>query len=224
MPTAPVVVAFDVNETLSDLSPLSARFASVGAPEHLAPLWFASVLRDGFALTAAGGQERFAVIAQHAARVVLSGVPLTRSLDDAVQELLTGFMDLDVHPDVPAAVRRLRSAGVRLITFSNGSAAVARALLERAGLGAEFESLLSVEQAGAWKPEPTSYAYAAAVCEVAPHEMMLVAVHPWDVDGAARAGLRTAWVNRDGVPFPGYLVAPELTVSSLTDLADVLAP
>jgi len=224
MPTAPLVVAFDVNETLSDLSALGARFAAVGAPEHLAPLWFGSVLRDGFALTAAGSQERFAVLAEHSARVVLSGVPLTRGLDDAVQHLMTGFMELDVHPDVPAGVRRLRRAGVRLVTFSNGSAAVARALLERAGLEAEFESLLSVEQAGAWKPAPTSYAYAAAACDVAPEEVMLVAVHPWDVDGAARAGLRTAWVNRDAAPYPGYLVAPELTVASVTELADALGP
>jgi 2-haloacid dehalogenase len=48
---------------------------------------------------------------------------------------------------------------------------------------------------------------------------MLVAVHPWDLDGAARAGLRTAWVNRTGGGYPDYLTAPELTVSGLDDLA-----
>ena len=45
----PSVIAFDVNETLSDLSPLGARFLEVGASASAAPLWFASVLRDGFA-------------------------------------------------------------------------------------------------------------------------------------------------------------------------------
>jgi 2-haloacid dehalogenase len=48
---------------------------------------------------------------------------------------------------------------------------------------------------------------------------MLVAVHPWDVDGAARAGLATAWVDRDGAPYPAYFTAPDLTVGSLTELA-----
>ena len=38
----PAVVVFDVNETLSDLSPLAARFVEVGAPASLAALWFAS--------------------------------------------------------------------------------------------------------------------------------------------------------------------------------------
>lgn len=48
------VVVFDVNETLSDLSPLSARFADLGVPESMARLWFTAVLRDGLALAATG--------------------------------------------------------------------------------------------------------------------------------------------------------------------------
>ena len=46
------MIVFDDNETLSDLSPLGARFVEVGASASAAPLWFASILRDGFALTA----------------------------------------------------------------------------------------------------------------------------------------------------------------------------
>jgi len=48
------VVVFDVNETLSDMAPLAQRFADIGAPPALARLWFAALLRDGFARTAAG--------------------------------------------------------------------------------------------------------------------------------------------------------------------------
>ena len=55
------VVVFDVNETLSDMAPLADRFADVGAPPALARLWFAALLRDGFARTAAGESERFAL-------------------------------------------------------------------------------------------------------------------------------------------------------------------
>lgn len=54
MSASPSVIVFDVNETLSDMSPMAQRFSDVGAPAHLAKLWFASLLRDGFALTAAG--------------------------------------------------------------------------------------------------------------------------------------------------------------------------
>ncbi len=49
--------------------------------------------------------------------------------------------------------------------------------------------------------------------------MMLVAVHPWDIHGAVRAGLRTAFVNRGERAYPSYFAPAELTVRSLTDLA-----
>ena len=63
---------FDVNETLSDMAPMAAQFAEVGAPEPAARLWFAALLRDGFALAAAGGNEPFARLADGALRMVLA--------------------------------------------------------------------------------------------------------------------------------------------------------
>jgi len=54
----PGVVVFDVNATLSDMAPLAARFAEVGAPELVARLWFAVLLRDGYTLAAAGAISR----------------------------------------------------------------------------------------------------------------------------------------------------------------------
>ena len=77
--------------------------------------------------------------------------------------------------------------------------------------------------AAAWKPVRTSYEHAAATCEADPADMVLVAVHPWDIHGAARAGLRTAWVNRAGVGYPGYFQAPDFTVTALTGLPAALA-
>jgi hypothetical protein len=55
----PSVIVFEVNETLSDMALLAARFADVGEPDLLARVWFASLLRDGFAPAAAGGKESF---------------------------------------------------------------------------------------------------------------------------------------------------------------------
>jgi 2-haloacid dehalogenase len=216
------LVVFDVNETLSDSSPLARRFADVGAPEHLAGLWFTTLLRDGFALAAADTAEPFAVIGHSALRTVLAGVRLERTLPEAVDHIMAGFASLDVHPDVVDGVRALRAQGLRLVTLSNGSASVAERLLSTAGIRDEFELLLSVEEAGLWKPARAAYAYAAAACGTAAEEMLLVAVHPWDVDGAARAGMQSAWLDRGRGPYPEYLPAPGLTALSLPDLADQL--
>ena len=213
------VVVFDVNETLSDMAPMAARFEDVGAPAHLAKLWFASVLRDGFALAAAGTAQPFAVVAGEVLRALFAGVRLDRDTDHAVEHVLAGFGELPVHPDVSPGVGALRDRGLRLATLSNGAAAVAQGLLERAGLREEFEAVLSVEDAGGWKPSARSYAWAADRLGVPAAGLLLVAVHPWDVDGAARAGLATAWLDRAGTHYPSYASPPRYRVRSLPELA-----
>ena len=221
--SAPSVVVFDVNETLSDLAPLQERFVEVGAPRTLAGLWFASVLRDGFALTAAGTTVPFADIGAELLRGLLPEAGVTDDVERAVGHVLEGFMALDTHADVAPGVRAMRASGLRLVTLSNGSTAVAESLLNRAGLRDEFEALLSVEEPGVWKPAAGAYGFAAQRCGVPLAETMLVAVHPWDIDGAARAGMQTGWIDRDRRRYPAYASTPTHRVDSLEELADVLA-
>ncbi|MEO6586671.1 MAG: haloacid dehalogenase type II [Knoellia sp.] len=219
-PRLPRLLIFDVNETLSDMSPMARRFEEVGAPGHLAATWFAGLLRDGFALTAVDSSDFFAHVAAESLRVALHGLPLNRGAAEAVSHMMDGFAELPVHDDVPGGIEALGGLGLRLATLSNGSASIAAALLDRTGIREHFERLLTVEDAGRWKPAPEAYAYALQQCGVEPEDAMLVAVHPWDIDGASRAGLATAWVNRTGGPYPEYFRAPDLTSVSLTDLAE----
>lgn len=219
----PNVIVFDVNETLSDMSPMAQRFAEVGAPSHLAKTWFAELLRDGFALAAAGAAAPFAEIGAGLLRVSLAEQLLNRDLPEAVEHIMDGFTALDVHPDVVGGVRALSERAIRLVTLSNGSTSVAADLLDRVGILEQFERLLSVEDAGMWKPAAASYSYALAECGVDPSEAMLVAVHPWDIDGANRAGLATAWLNRTGSAYPDYFRAPDLHATSLTHVAQLLS-
>ncbi|BDZ41850.1 dehalogenase [Paraoerskovia sediminicola] len=221
MTSAPALVVLDVNETLSDMSAMPAAFEAEGAPGHLAPQWFAQILRDGFALAAAGSSATFADLAQQSLRAVLAGAG--PSDDGAVDRIMAAFTSLGTHPDVAPGLRALRALGVRVVTLSNGATSVADDLLMRAGVRDLVEKLLTVEDAERWKPAPESYAYALARCDVRPDDAMLVAAHPWDVDGAARAGLRTAWIDRQGATYPGTFTAPEVTARSLTDLAEQLS-
>ncbi|GAA1949494.1 hypothetical protein GCM10009689_33440 [Brevibacterium antiquum] len=46
MSASPSIIVFDVNETLSDMSPLSGLFEEVAAPGTMAELWFTTLLRD----------------------------------------------------------------------------------------------------------------------------------------------------------------------------------
>jgi len=217
------LVVFDVNETLSDLGRMSQHFEEIGAPPQLAALWFASVLRDGFALTAAGGNPPFGDVAEDALRTLLAEQPLNRDVGDAIAHVMTSLQGLPVHPDVVEGVRALAAGGFRMAALTNGAAATAEALLERAGIREDVGPVLSVQDARRWKPAPESYAYALGTVQREADDVVLVAVHPWDIDGAARAGLRTAWLNRSGVPYPSTMTRPDHEVSTIGELAGLLA-
>jgi 2-haloacid dehalogenase len=219
----PAVVVLDVNETLTDMSPLRGRLVEVGAGGALFDVWFAATLRDGFAVTAAGGYAEFADIARHILTELLTS-QLDLGADPAVaaDHVLAGLPELDVHPDVPEGLHHLHEGGVRLVTLTNGATAMSDGALSRAGVLDLFEARLSVADAGRWKPAPESYAFAGGRVGEPPERLALVAVHPWDVDGAARAGLIGAWLNRGGTVYPSYLTAPAVTGPTLPALADRL--
>lgn len=217
----PEVIVFDVNETLSDMQPLGAAFVAEAAPAHLAGLWFAGVLRDGFALGATGCSAPFAEIARDSLLRLLVAHEVSAPRQ-ATERIMSAFTSLGVHPDVVPGVRAL--AGIaELITLSNGAAPVAQALLEGAGIRDRFTRLLGVEDAPAWKPVRSAYDHAAEACGCAPERMLLVAVHPWDIHGAQRAGLSTAWINRSAAAYPGHFDRPDLEARDLTALAGQLA-
>jgi len=76
---------------MSDMRPLAQRFRDVGASDEMSRFWFASVLRDGFALAAAGASAPFSAVAEGALRVTLAAVPVPPpSLDAAVTHVMEG--------------------------------------------------------------------------------------------------------------------------------------
>ncbi|WND39769.1 haloacid dehalogenase type II [Streptomyces sp. BB1-1-1] len=222
----PQVLVFDVNETLSDLSPLRVRFEEVGAPPHLLETWFAGVLRDGFALTAAGAFAEFSAVARDGIRALLPTVHGwpgdSEAVEEAARYVLDGFAELDVHPDVPDGVQALHRAGFRLVTMTNGRAALTERLLTRAGVLGCFEAQLDVGGPRCWKPAPAAYRYAVEHVGVRPDQAMLVAVHPWDVDGAQRAGLGGAWLRRGPAAYPEVMIPPTYRAQNLRELAEML--
>jgi 2-haloacid dehalogenase len=119
-------------------------------------------------------------------------------------------------------MRILADAGVRMVTLPNGAVFIGQQLLANAGVGDLVEAYLSVEEAGRWKPAQQAYQLAADRCGVPLERIALVAVHPWDTDGAKRAGMTSAWLNRSGGPYPSIFTPSDVTGSDLPDLAGKL--
>jgi 2-haloacid dehalogenase len=214
---SPIVLVLDVNETLSDLAPLRDTFAGLGAPPGTADTWFAATLRDGFALTVTGPRPSFVDLAADNVRTLLA--PHAHDLDAAADQVIQAFRRLTVHPDVAEGLQDLRTLHRRVVTLSNGAVAVADGLLTRAGLRDLVEQVLTVDDAPRWKPAPEAYRYAADACGVGVEDCLMVAVHPWDLHGAAQAGMRTAWLNRGDAPYPRSFQTPDYEAESLVDLA-----
>jgi 2-haloacid dehalogenase len=190
------VVAFDGLETLFSLSTLESRLAEAAGDAAVVESWFARLTRDAFALGLAGDWRTFNDVAKAAL-----GSLLPDATDSALEHVLSGFTDLDPHPDGgPAMGRAVQGARVFVLTNAAGSATCT--LLERAGLDAFVEAVVSADDAGAWKPAARAYLHAADVAGVPPERLALVSAHPWDVHGARAAGLLTGWCNRTGTRFP----------------------
>jgi 2-haloacid dehalogenase len=215
MASRPAAVVFDVIETLMPLEPLRERFAAAGLPPHLLELWFTRTLRDGMALAATGGYAPFAEVAGQALRAV-SGYRVDAA---QVASVLAGLGELPAHPDALPAAELLAGAGVRLGCLTNGSAALTRSFVERAGLGPYIERVISVQEAGTWKPAAVVYRHAASALGVEPGGLALVAAHAWDCHGASRAGLVTGWVSRLEREYSPIFAPPDVTGADLTEVA-----
>jgi putative hydrolase of the HAD superfamily len=127
---------------------------------------------------------------------------------------------VEYYPDALLALQRI-SARLPVFALSNGNAD-----LERIGIAHLFVGQLGAREHGAAKPEPSIFLAACERLGCAPHEVLHVGDNvEADVLGAARAGLRTAWLHRDDMrehqPYwPHAEIAPDLIVHDLNALAD----
>ena len=138
-----------------------------------------------------------------------------------VEEFMAVWQDLSPYPDSLTGLRRL-SKTYRLVALSNGEPDYLLHLA-RNRIGFEFDKIISVEEAGAFKPHPAVYRAAARLMDVEPAEVMMVAAHSFDIMGARACGYRGAYVNRYKLPYEDTdKYTPDLVVEDFIRLADVL--
>ena len=90
-------------------------------------------------------------------------------------------------------------------------------------VGFRFDHVISVQEAGAFKPHWRTYAKAAEIIGVDRTACLLVANHAFDCIGAKAYGMRTIFIDRRSRPFGETPHQPDLIVESATALAAVLA-
>jgi 2-haloacid dehalogenase len=215
------VCVFDVNETLLDLEALDPRFEAVFGEASVRQAWFQQMLQSAMVSIITDAYADFGAIGQAALKMVgrRRGVELS---EERIRWMLSGMRELPAHPEVPAALGKLRNAGFRLATLTNSTLEVARAQLEHAGLASIFEQILSADTVRRLKPAREPYLMAAERMQVSAGDIVLVAAHAWDVAGALRAGCAAAFVARRGMVLDPLAPEPRVVGDDLGAVADAI--
>jgi 2-haloacid dehalogenase len=218
----PLVVVFDVNETLFSLDVVGDALEAAGLPGHALDLWSARVLRDGFALAASGSPRGYDdIAAPHLARILRSFA--LRDDDGSVERIMDAFTGLETFEDTRPALQQVRDAGMRALAYTNGDATSTRALADHAGLDGLLERCYDVAQFATWKPRRDAYDALASELGLDPDDIALVSVHSWDVHGAQAAGWTGAWVSRLEGQHVDAMTPPHVSGQLLTDAVELLA-
>jgi 2-haloacid dehalogenase len=140
---------------------------------------------------------------------------------EEVQRLVAEIERLKPFPDVMAALEKLRAAGYRLAILSNGDPDMLKAA--GAHIGFAFDRVISVSEAGYFKPHWKTYAKAAELMGLDRSSILFVANHAFDCIGAKAYGMRTAFIDRRRRPFGETPHQPDLIVADFAELAAALA-
>ncbi|MGH7988313.1 MAG: HAD family hydrolase [Candidatus Binataceae bacterium] len=159
--------------------------------------WFANLIMYSSALTVAGCYVPFADIGS-AVMKMLADTRDIRIEDADKKQLVENFSTMPPHPEVPAALQKLREAGFRLFTLTDNLLEVQTRRLEHGGIADFFERRFSAAAVKHHKPSRQAYAYVERELGVQPSELCLIACHTGDPLGAASAGWEAALLKRMG--------------------------
>jgi 2-haloacid dehalogenase len=136
------------------------------------------------------------------------------------RRLLDAYLHLMPWPDTADALRKLKEAGVRVITVSNFSPAMLRANAENAGLAGFFDALLSTDENHTYKPDPRAYQLGMEQLHLRKQDVLFAAFGGWDAVGAKSFGYPTFWVNRFNQPLEELDIRPDRASADLDGLLE----
>ncbi len=124
---------------------------------------------------------------------LLAKFHVTSLSEDEKDDFNRAWHRLKPWPDAVKGLARLKKKFL-IATLSNGNMALLTNMAKAAGL--PWDCVLSAELFRHYKPDREAYLGAARLLGLRPGEVMMVAAHKNDLDAAAAAGLRTAFVQR----------------------------
>ena len=227
MRAGPNVAVFDAYGTLFDVGGAlrEAAEAEPGAPwaadwPALARTWRQKQLEITWLRAAASRHADFRTVTADALDWTLTHAGM--SDPDLRDRLLGLYARLPLFPEARAAVEAIRAKGLPTAILTNATPTMIGGLLEASGTAPLFDAVLTVEEAGVYKPHPSVYALATTRFGREPGDILFVSANGWDSAGAAGFGFRVAWINRENNPVDPLWATPEWVLPSLAPLPDLL--
>jgi len=137
--------------------------------------------------------------------------------------LMNLYLTLDVFPEVPSMLERLKASGIRTAILSNGSAAMLDAVVRNAKIDRLLDAVLSVDAVEIYKPHPNVYRLASDRLGIEARAISFQSSNAWDAYAASAFGMRVVWCNRYGQRPERLPGAPDREVRSLAELPALLA-
>jgi 2-haloacid dehalogenase len=209
---------FDAYGTLFDFASAAARNRDLIGEMFaaLTALWRDKQLQYTWLRSLQGMHADFWQVTGEALDYALDALDLRNA---ALRErLMAAWLDLDVFPEVPDTLARLKAAGLKTAILSNGSPGMLRAAVDNAGIGALLDAVLSVEEAGVFKTHPSVYRLAVDRMGVPASAISFQSSNAWDAHAASAFGMRVVWCNRYGQPRERLPGAPDVEVKTLAEL------
>jgi 2-haloacid dehalogenase len=184
-------------------------------------IWWRRTHFENSMIDALLGREHtpYREIGHRSVALVLERAGIAYTMDE-VRNLVAEIEKLRPFPEVPEALARLQTR-YKLAVLSNGDPDMLEAAKQYHRI--PFDQVISVAVANAFKPHVATYVKAAEIMGVRMDQVLFVANHAFDCIGAKSAGMRTAFIDRRRRPFGITPHQPDLLVSTMRELADVMA-
>ncbi len=210
-------VFFDMNETVLNLGLLKEQFDRYFDDEYVLKYWFTKLLHSSCIMGAMNEYENFGELAGAVLENVFfeSSKPLTQATKT---EILGEFRRLPAYEDVQPSIELLKAANIPAVAVSNSSLIMIKEQLSNAGIFNLFDSYYSVDSVEKYKPFKNIYHAAAEEEGLKPEDIVMVAAHDWDLFGAKKAGLKTAYIERKKTIFNPYYPLPDFKARDMRDL------
>src|SRR5262245_54027392 len=222
MVTAPLTgiraCVFDAYGTLFDFASAARRNRDLLGPkaDALTALWRDKQLQYTWLRATQGRHADFWQVTGDALDFALEGLGLAApGLRDRLMNL---YLTLNPFPEAPDVLRRVKRAGLRVAILSHRSPAMLAPLVESAGLADVFDAVLSVEEAGVYKPHPKVYRLAVERLGVPASAITFQSSNAWDAYAASAFGMKVVWCNRYGQPRERLPGAPDFEIPTLEGL------